>query len=106
MNTNNKIESDYADYVDYAEYIAKLSEIMKTATELGDEIYDGMFELACLNKCKEWSDNQPVGKVSDVKGDFLRNTGDKNIDLLWKILRTITCVKRVFISRYGNRSSW
>jgi len=103
MNANNKIESDYADY---AEYIAKLSEIMKTATELGTAICSGMFELACLNRLKEWSDNQPVGTVKNVKGSFLRNTGDKNIDLLWNILDTIMDVRQTFTARYGNRSSW
>ena len=84
---------------DYADYVNKLSEIMEKATNFGNEIIRDMFKLACMDKWKKWSDDQPLGTKLYVDDDMLRNTGDKNIDLLWEILDKIMDVKHSFIKK-------
>ena len=79
---------------DYAEYHAKLSEIVEQVDDLAEEFYDSLFELAVLDKWKHWSDSQPIGAELYVDEDMLRNTGDKNIDVLWEIGRA-SCRERV-----------
>jgi len=74
------------DLNDYAEYNKKLSEIMETVNSLSYEIYEGLFPLAVLNKWKEWDAEQPTGSKLNVDEEMLRNTGDKNIDILWELL--------------------
>ena len=93
--TANHSEAPVIDIRNFAQYQKKLSEIMETVTDLGDEIYDGMFELAILDKWKDWDEKQPIGAELYVTDDMLRNTGDKNIDLLWEILDKIMDVKDV-----------
>jgi hypothetical protein len=61
--TDQHSEAKIIDFKGYAEYNKKLSEIMETVNDLGDEIYDSMFELACLDKWKEWDAEQPVGAI-------------------------------------------
>jgi len=91
--TDNQSEAKIIDLKDYVEYDKKLSEIMETAGDLAEDIYDSLFELACLDKWKNWSDSQPVGTVFDVDEEMLRNTGDKNIDCLWELLDKLVEVK-------------
>ena len=43
-------EAKIIDFKRYAEYNKKLSEIMETVNDLGADIHDSMFELACLDK--------------------------------------------------------
>jgi len=82
--TEHHSEAKIIDFKGYAEYNKKLSEIMETVNYFVDDIYDSMFELACLDKWKAWSDSQPIGTEMDVNEEMLRNTGDKNIDLFGK----------------------
>ena len=93
--TANHSEAPIIDIRDFAQYQKKLSEIMETVNNLGDEIHDGMFGLALLDKWKEWDEKQPVGTELYVNDDMLRNTGDKNIDLLWGLLDKIMDVRDV-----------
>ena len=90
---DNHSEAKIINIKDYAEYNERLSEIMKTVNDLTEEIHESLFNLACLDKWKEWDANQEVGAEIFVTDDMLRNTGDKNIDLLWKILDKIMDVK-------------
>jgi len=46
-----------------------------------------------MGKWKEWDDQQPVGAKIFVDEDMMRNTGDKNIDLLLEIWDKIEEVK-------------
>jgi hypothetical protein len=71
---------------DYTEYNQKLSAIMEKVTALSDEIYEGLFPLALFSNWKEWDSEQPIGSKLHVDEDMLRNTGDKNIDILWELL--------------------
>ena len=74
---------------DYAEYNKKLSAIMERANNFADEIYESLFDLACEGKWKRWSDSQPIGAIFDVTEDMLRDTGDKNIDMIFEFLDKI-----------------
>jgi hypothetical protein len=78
---------------DYAEYNRKLSAIMEKLNELSDEIYEGLFPLALLSNWKDWDEEQPIGSKLHVDEDMLRNTGDKNIDILWELLDMAEDVK-------------
>jgi len=69
-----------------AEYEKKLSEMMEKVGILSDEIYEGLFPLAIMGKWQEWEADQPIGGKLNVDEDMLRNTGDKNIDILWELL--------------------
>jgi len=91
--TNKHSDAKIIDFKDYTKYNEKLLEIMELARALGDEIYDSMFQLACLDKWKKWDESQPIGAEINVTDDMLRNTGDKNIDLLWQILDKIMDVE-------------
>jgi len=86
-------EAKIIDFKDYAEYNKRLSEIIEQASNLSEKIYDQLFDIACSNKWKGWSDNQPEGTKFYVDEEMLRNTGDKNIDLIWELLDKITEVK-------------
>jgi len=71
---------------DYTEYNKKLSEIMELVNDLSDKIYEGLFPLVYLGKWQEWDADQPIGSKLHVDENMLRNTGDKNIDILWELL--------------------
>ena len=77
----------------HAKYQEKLSEILEQVTEISTVIYENLFALACMGKWKEWDDQQPVGAKIFVDEDMIRNTGDKNIDLLLEIWDKIEEVK-------------
>ena len=91
--TEHHSEAKIIDFKGYAQYNKKLSEIMEMVNDLGDDIYNSMFGLACLDKWKAWDAEQPIGAEIYVTDEMLRNTGDKNIDLLWQILDKIMDVK-------------
>ena len=88
-----EVEGKIINFKDYVEYHEKLSEVMESVNDLSDEIFESLFILACLDKWKQWSDNQPVGSEFEASEEMLRNTGDKNIDLLWELLDKIEEVK-------------
>ena len=88
-----KRETPVIQLKDYVRYHEKLSKIIELASDLSDEIYGNLFDLACLNKWKEWSDEQPIGTIFEFTEDMLRNTGDNNIDILWELLDKIREVK-------------
>ena len=90
---DNKSEAPIIDIRDFAKYQNQLSEIMEAVSDFSEEIHEGLFSLACADKWKEWSDSQPIGTVFDLSEEMLRNTGDKNIDLLFEILDKIAEVK-------------
>jgi hypothetical protein len=92
-NLENKNFGKIINFGDYNKYRNTLSEIMDDMTNLSEDIEEGMFNLACLGKWKEWDEQQPVGSEFDLTEDMLRNTGDKNIDLLWELLDKIADVK-------------
>ena len=81
------------DFKDFVNYKKKLSEVIQQVTELSEAIEENLFDLACLGKWKEWDKQQPVGTEFYVTEEMLRNTGDKNIDLLWSVLDKIEDVK-------------
>ena len=90
-----KIEKDatVVKFKNYARYQEKLSEIVEQVSDISDVIYDNLFSLACMGKWKEWDDQQPIGTELYVDEDMIRNTGDKNIDLLLEIWDKIEEVK-------------
>jgi len=61
--------------------------------DLSDDIFGSLFGLACLGKWKQWSDSQPIRTVFVFSKEMLRNTGDENIVLLWKLLDKIKEMK-------------
>jgi len=79
---------------DYTQYRETLSQMIERITAIADEIQDNLFNLACQGKWKEWEKNQPIGTEFYVDEGMLRNTGDKNIDLLWEVLDKIEEVKK------------
>ena len=91
--TNSHSEAKIINMKDYAAYNKKLAKILQLTRKLGDEIHNSLFELAVLDKWKEWDEKQPIGAEIFVTDDMLRDTGDKNIDLLWQILDRIIDVE-------------
>ena len=67
-------------------YRALLSKIVESLNAVSAEIQSELFNLACWGKWRAWNMKQPVGSEFYVSEDMLRNTGDKNIDLLWELL--------------------
>ena len=67
-------------------YHSLLSKIVERLNAFAEEIQSEIFNLACLGKWRIWNMKQPVGTEIYVSEDMLRNTGDKNIDLLWELL--------------------
>jgi hypothetical protein len=86
-------EAKIINFKDYSKYQDTLTEIIEQVTDIAEEIEESMFNLACLGKWKEWDEEQPEGTVFDVSEEMMRNTGDKNNDLLWELLDKITEVK-------------
>ena len=84
---------------DYDKYQATLSTLINQVNSISKEIHENLFDLACQGKWKEWDKNQPLGTTLYVDDDMLRNTGDKNIDLLWEVLDKITEVKEKIQNR-------
>ena len=78
---------------EYDKYQATLSKLINKMNSISKEIHENLFDLACQGKWKEWDKNQPLGTTLYVDDDMLRNTGDKNIDLLWEVLDKIKEVK-------------
>ena len=75
------------------QYQKNLSKLIKQMDSISEKIHDNLFNLACLGKWKEWDKTQAVGTKFYVDDEMLRNTGDKNIDLLWEVLDKIEEVK-------------
>ena len=90
---NNNLEAKIISIKDYADYNNKLSEVMEHVTALSDSIYECFFELACLDKWRDWSESQTIGTSIYVTEEMLRDTGDRNIDLLFEILDKIEEIK-------------
>lgn len=69
--------------------LTQVSDYEKTQVEIADYL-DEQIEileqyitnLATQGKWKEWSDSQPVGAIFTFTEEMMRNTGDKNIDML------------------------
>ena len=78
---------------DYAQYRKTLSKLIKQIDGISGKIHDKLFCLACQGKWKEWDKAQPIGTEIYIDDEMLRNTGDKNIDLLWEVLDKIGEVK-------------
>ena len=76
-------------------YRSALNELISQINNIASEIDDNLFNLACLKMWKEWDLQQPIGTEFYVTEEMLRNTGDKNIDLLWEVRDKISevCVK-------------
>jgi len=74
-------------------YKKTLSKLINQLNSFSDKIRDNLFNLACQGKWKEWDKAQPIGTEFYVDEEMLRNTGDKNIDLLWEVLDKIEEVK-------------
>jgi len=90
MNRNPKT----IHFNEYDKYQATLSTLINQVNSISKEIHENLFNLACQGKWKEWDKNQPIGTEFYVEEDMLRNTGDKNIDLLWEVLDKIEEVKK------------
>ena len=75
------------------QYQKTLSKLIKQMNSISEKIHDDLFNLACQGKWKEWDKTQPAGAEFYVDEEMLRNTGDKNIDLLWEVLDKIEEVK-------------
>ena len=93
LNEKNKPETKVVNFKDYMQYKEILSSIIDSVNKFSEEIYENLFDLACAGKWKEWSDKQTEGTIFNVTEDMLRNTGDKNIDLLWEVLDKIEEMK-------------
>jgi len=78
---------------DYTEYRETLSQVIEKISAISDEIQDNLFNLACHGKWKEWDKQQPIGAEFYVDENMIRDTGDKNIDLLWEMLDKINEIK-------------
>ena len=88
-NKNTKII-----HLDYnTQYHKTLSKLIKQMNNFSYKIHESFFNLACYGKWKKWDEVQPVGSEIYVDDEMLRNTGDKNIDLLWEVLDKIEEVK-------------
>ena len=82
---------------DHSQYQETLSELIKKVCSISDVIHDNLFDLACKGKWKEWSKKQPEDTIVYVDEGMIRNTGDKNIDLLLEILDKIEEVKEKIV---------
>jgi hypothetical protein len=91
--THTHADAKIINFKDYSKYHDTLSEIIENMTDFSEDIQEGMFNLASLGKWKEWSDSQTIGAIFEMTEDMLRNTGDKNVDLLWELLDKIEDVK-------------
>jgi len=80
-------------FQNHAKYQEKLSEILEQITEISTVMYENLFALACMGKWNEWDDQQPIGARIFIDEDMIRNTGDKNIDLLLEVWDKIEEVK-------------
>ena len=88
-----RVETRIVQLKDYVQYHEKLEKTMELVDDISEKVYESLIDLACLNKWKEWSDEQPIGTIFEFTKDMLRNTGDNNIDILWELLDKISEVK-------------
>ena len=58
-----------------------------------DELSHRMFVLATLDKWKEWSDKQEEGTRVEYEEEALNETGDYNIDKLYKLFEEIKATR-------------
>jgi len=83
---DNHSDAKIINMKDYTAYNKKLAEIIEDVDSLYDNVYDNLISLACLDKWKEWDESQPIGAICNFSENALRDTGDKNIDLLFEML--------------------
>ena len=81
---------------EHTQYEDALRGIIEQINNAGQEIYDRLTGLALNGVWKEWADDQPEGCIISPTEEMKRNTGDKNIDLLWEVLDKMTEVSERF----------
>ncbi len=70
-------------------YQNELKETIEVLEKFETELTSRMINLATLDKWQEWDEEQNVGTVFQFTSDMLQDTGDVNIDKLFKILESI-----------------
>lgn len=70
-------------------YQNELKETIEVLEKFETELTSRMINLATLDKWQEWDEEQNVGTVFQFTSDMLQDTGDINIDKLFKILESI-----------------
>lgn len=70
-------------------YQNELKETIEVLEKFETELTSRMINLATLDKWQEWDEEQEVGTVFQFTTDMLQDTGDVNIDKLFKIIENI-----------------
>lgn len=70
-------------------YQNELKETIEVLEKFETELTSRMINLATLDKWQEWDEKQEVGTVFQFTTDMLQDTGDVNIDKLFKIIENI-----------------
>ncbi|OAV69318.1 hypothetical protein Barb6_00341 [Bacteroidales bacterium Barb6] len=88
------MKSNIIDINAYADYKKDLAALTEQLDEVFDDlIWETMVNLACKKKWKKWDDSHDIGDEFTFTEEMLRNTGDKNIDLLWELVEKYDEVK-------------
>jgi hypothetical protein len=75
-------------------YAKSIEQTIGTLEQMESEIHFQIIALAISGKWKKWSDDQPIGTEFIFKEEMLRDTGDKNVDLLCELMDKIVEVRK------------
>ena len=81
-NNGKEIEKESNNYIQYPKTLSEIIDQMDKFSQ--EKILGNLFHLACMGKRKDWVDTEHY-----TDEDMMRNTGDKNIDLLWEVIDKI-----------------
>jgi len=77
-------------------YMNALKHNIDVLEQMESNIQLEMISLATSGKWKKWSDEQPDGTEFTFTEEMLRDTGDKNVDLLYELLDKMTEIREKF----------
>lgn len=75
-------------------YQNELKETIEVLEKFETELTSRIINLATLDKWQEWDEKQEVGTVFQFTADMLQDTGDVNIDKLFKIIENIKIITK------------
>lgn len=78
------------------EYQETLKQTIDLLDNIEADLFNQIVGLATSGKWKKWSDEQLIGSVFEFTEEMLRNTGDKNVDLLIELIEIIINTREAF----------
>lgn len=70
-------------------YKENLRDALQNLIKMNQSIFDSLISISMQGELKEWSDSVPVGETHQFDFAVFKNSDDKNIQLLVKLIETV-----------------